>query len=84
MSVENETEEKREERRTCKESCPAGRFFSTLGRCFDPESEVRKHLLQSRLEFLKAIKSLVDQGIDDLEKDISKRKPKEATRIEVE
>lgn len=84
MSVEDKSEEKREEESTCRESCPAGRFFSTLGRCFDPESEVRKHLLQSRLEFLKAIKSLVDEGIADLEKDISQRKPKKATRIKVE
>jgi hypothetical protein len=84
MSGEDTSEEKREDESTCRESCPVGKFLSTFGRCFDPESEVRKHLVQSRIEFLKAIKSMVDESIADLEKDISKRKPKKATKIEVE
>lgn len=84
MSVEDANEKKRKEERACGESCPVGKFLSTFGRCFNPESEVRKHLAQSRLEFLKAVKSLVDESIADLEKDIAERKPKKATKIEVE
>ncbi len=63
--------------------CPVGRFFAELGKCGDRSSDFRTHLKQSRVEFLKAIRSLVDEGIERMEKEPDKEERK-ATRIEVE
>ena len=48
--------------------CPVGRFFSDIDRMLGKDSEFKAHLTRSRIEFLKAIRSLVDQGIAHLEK----------------
>ena len=63
--------------------CPVGRFFADLEEVFSKDSVFGKHLDKSRLEFLKAIKFLVDERIDTLEKKGTKKK-KRKTRIEVE
>ena len=63
--------------------CPVGRFFSRLEKCGDRGSDFRGHLKQSRVEFLKAIRSLVDEGIERMEKEPDQEERK-ATRIEVE
>jgi len=48
--------------------CPIGRFFLDLEKASGNKSLVLKHLSRSKLEFLKAIKYLVDDKIEDLEK----------------
>ena len=64
--------------------CPVGRFFSDLEKLSGKRSEFVKHLSQSRIEFLKAIRSLVDERIEGLEKKASKKDKKKGTKIKVE
>lgn len=61
--------------------CPVGRFFSDLERISGQKSEFFKHLNQSCVEFLKAIRSLVDERIEGLEK---KGAGKKMAKIKVE
>ena len=63
--------------------CPVGRFFEDLEGLHGEKSEFFDHLNQSRLEFLKAIRTLVDEKIESIEKK-SARKKKKATKIKVE
>lgn len=63
--------------------CPVGRFFEDLEGLQGGKPEFFDHLNQSRLEFLKAIRSLVDEKIVNIEKK-SARKQKKATKIKVE
>ena len=65
-------------------SCPVGRFFSDLEKAFGDKSEFLEHLSRSKLEFLKAVKYLVDDKIDNLEKKGATRGKKRATKIRVE
>ena len=53
-------------------SCPVVRFFSDLEKIFGRKSPFFGHLKSSRIEFLKAIKSLIDGRIDSLEKRATK------------
>jgi hypothetical protein len=62
--------------------CPVGRFFEDLEGLQGGKSEFFDHLNKSHLEFLKAIRSLVDGKIEHIEK--KTRKKKKATKIEVE
>ncbi len=64
--------------------CPVGRFFSDLDKLSGMKSEFVKHLSQSLIEFLKAIRSLVDERIVGLEKKASKKDKKKVTKIKVE
>ena len=64
--------------------CPVGKFFLDLETSFGAGSEFFGHMKNSRIEFLKAIRSLVDERIEGLEKQESKRKGKKSTRIRVE
>lgn len=64
--------------------CPVGRFFMDLQSSSGKKSDFFKHLDKSRVEFLKAIRSLVDDRIDAIEKTEHKKKKKKATRINVE
>ena len=66
------------------EVCPVGRFFLDLEKLSGEKSNFFKHLNQSRVEFLKAIRSLVDEKIDNIEKKGSKKTSKKATKIKVE
>lgn len=63
--------------------CPVGRFFGDLERVFE-KTEFRTHLRQSRIEFLKAVRSLVDEKIERLEKKSSSEVKKKMTKIKVE
>ena len=63
--------------------CPVGKFFLDLQKASGKKSEFFDHLTRSRVEFLKAIRSLVDEKIDDFEKKSAKGK-KKATKIKVE
>ena len=64
--------------------CPVGRFFSDLERVSGEKSKFFEHLNQSRVEFLKAIRSLVDERIDNLETKSKKKTGKKGTKIKVE
>jgi hypothetical protein len=64
--------------------CPVGKFFMDLERVSKKQSKFMHHLYQSRVEFLKAIRSLVDERIEDLEKRGHDKKGKKATKIQVE
>jgi len=62
--------------------CPVGRFFMDLERAAGKKSKFLEHLGKSRMEFLKAVRSLVDEKIQDLEKKETGKK--NITKIEVE
>jgi hypothetical protein len=65
--------------------CPVGRFFLDLEEGFGKQSEFFEHLQRSRVEFLKGIRSLVDERIGKLEKKKpSRSRKKKKTKIEVE
>ena len=48
------------------------------------KSKFREHINRSRIEFLKAIRSLLDERIEELEKGPSRRGEKKVTKIKVE
>ena len=64
--------------------CPVGEFFSDLENTFGKKSKFFKHMNQSRIEFLRAIRALVDEGIEALENKGSPKRGKKATKIKVE
>ena len=61
-----------------------GRFFSWMEWRISPSSEFREHMVKSKIEFLRGIRSLIDKRIDDLEKRQPKKTGKKAARIKVE
>jgi hypothetical protein len=65
-------------------TCPVGRFFAEFERPFTEKSKFFKHLNQSRVEFLKAVKSLIDERIEVLEKRQTGKADQKATKIKVE
>ena len=64
--------------------CPVGRFFLDLEDSLGKDSKFFEHLNQSRVEFLKAIRSLVDERIEALEKRSGSKGKKKVTKIKVE
>jgi sarcosine oxidase delta subunit len=64
--------------------CPVGRFFMDLEKMSGEKTEFFKHLNNSRVEFLKAIRSLVDDRIENLEKQEKKEKKRKMKKIKVE
>lgn len=64
--------------------CPVGKFFMDLENSFGKKSDFFKHMTQSRIEFLKAMRALLDERIDNLEKEKSPRKKKRMTKIKVQ
>jgi hypothetical protein len=63
--------------------CPVARFFAELEKACGKKSKFFDHLKQSQIEFLKGLRSLMDERIEELEK--KKTAPgKRATRIKVE
>ncbi|MEJ5300730.1 MAG: hypothetical protein WHS38_07060 [Thermodesulforhabdaceae bacterium] len=79
--------EQREERKvSCKEgiyACPVGQFFSFVEKSLGITSEFKKHIYNSKIEFLKAVRSLIDGRIKDLEDRIN-ASTKRAERVEIE
>ena len=65
-------------------SCPVGRFFLDLEKACGKKSKFFEHIAQSRMEFLKAVRSLLDEKIEDLEKKGSGKATKRMTKIKVE
>jgi hypothetical protein len=64
--------------------CPVGKFFMDLENVMGKKSKFREHMTRSRLEFMKGIRSLLDEGIDYCEKKSSKKKGNKMTKIKVE
>ena len=64
--------------------CPVGRFFMDIGKASAGKSKFFKHMNQSRIEFLKAIRSLVDERIESFEKQEQGKGRKKAEKIEVQ
>ena len=65
-------------------SCPVGTFFKDLEKAFGKNSPFYKHMSQSKIEFLKGIKSLLDERIENLEKKSSKKAGAKMTKVKVE
>ena len=64
--------------------CPIGRFFAEWEKSSLEKSNFFKHLNQSRVEFLKAVRSLIDERIENLEQRQDEKKGKRATKIKVD
>ncbi len=64
--------------------CPVGRFFLDLEKASGKRSKFFDHLTESRIEFLKAIRSLVDDRIGELEKKGAPKGEKRVKKIKVE
>ena len=65
-------------------ACPIGRFFKRLEKASQRKSKFTEHLNRSRIEFFKAIKCVIDEKIEALEKEGVSRGQKKTTRIKVE
>jgi hypothetical protein len=74
-------EKKGKEERTI---CPAGTFFMDLEKTFGRKSTFYKHMTRSRIEFLKGVKSLLDNRIEYLEKKGSNNAGAKMTKVKVE
>ncbi len=84
MSNKDKEEQKKEqEKKEEKEQivCPLGKLFAEF--CPPRNSKFFEHLNKSRVELLKAIRSIIDEKIERLEKRASSPK-KKITKIEVE
>ena len=64
--------------------CPVGKFFMDLQKLSRPRSKFFEHMDLSRIEFLKAIRSLVDERIEGLEEKKRSEQGKKATKINIE
>jgi hypothetical protein len=64
--------------------CPVGRFFMDIEKASARKSKFFEHFDRSRVEFLKALRSLLDESIERVEKKEHSGREKKATRIEVE
>ena len=64
-------------------ACPVGKFFMDLENVFAEKSDFFKHMNQSRIEFLKAMRSLLDARISALEKQARPKAKKRLTKIRV-
>ena len=67
-----------------KVECPVCRFFQELGKVSKKKSQFFDHMNLSQVEFLKAIRSLVDERIETLDARRGTRQERTATKIEVE
>lgn len=66
--------------------CPLGKFFLEIEKKAGTESRFFEHLSRSKIEFLKAVRSLVDARIETLEKEGAEKEKrgKKKENIEVE
>ena len=74
--------EKKSEQQTT--GCPVGTFFEDLEKTFGKKSPFFEHMTQSRLEFMKGVRSLLDARIENLEKKRSGNPAQKMTTIKVE
>ncbi|UCD81157.1 MAG: hypothetical protein JSW26_06935 [Desulfobacterales bacterium] len=64
--------------------CPVGKFFMELEDVMGKKSKFFEHMTRSRIEFLKGIRSLLDERISYYEKKGSKKTGKKMTKIKVD
>ena len=64
--------------------CPVGTFFMDFDKTFGRKSPFYKHMTRSKIEFLKGVKSLLDERIETLEKKSSKKTGTKLTKVKVE
>lgn len=64
--------------------CPVGRFFMDLEACMGKKSKFFEHMTRSKVEFLKGLRSLLDERIDHYEKKGAKKGGKKMTKIKVD
>jgi len=64
--------------------CPVGRFFTDLEGTLGNKSKFFKHMTRSKVEFLKGIRSVLDDRIDHYEKKGSKKTGKKMTKIKID
>jgi len=65
-------------------SCPVCRLFTELESAYGKKSNFFNHLNNSRVELLKAVKALVDDRIEYLEKKTETPAPRKAAKVKVE
>ena len=64
--------------------CPVGKFCQALEDAVGKKSKFFEHMTRSRVEFLKGIRSLLDERIEYYEKKGDKKTAKKMTKIKVE
>lgn len=64
--------------------CPVGSFMRDVEKTFGKKSKFVDHMTQSRIEVLKAVRSLVDERIDELDRKKSASGKKRMTKVEVD
>jgi hypothetical protein len=67
-----------------KASCSVGNLLSDFEKTFGKNSSFYKHMTQSKIEFLKGVRSLLDDRIERLEKKGSKKSGAKLTKVKVE
>ena len=65
-------------------TCSVSTFITDLEKTFGRKSPFYKHMSRSRIEFLKGVKSLLDDQIERLEKKASKKTSAKMTKVKVE
>jgi hypothetical protein len=84
MAEKKREQESRKKRQQTFTGCPVGSFFEDLEQAFGKKSRFFEHMTQSKLEFMKGIRSLLDARIDNLEKRRSGGAEGKMTKIKVE
>ncbi len=64
-------------------ACPVCELFDLGSKIFGKESEFFEHINNARIEFLKAIKSIIDKRIESLEKAKEKERKHKYSKIAV-
>lgn len=64
--------------------CPVGRFFQDLEERMGKDSSFCEHLNRSGIEFLRAIKTLINGRIEILEKKTSAKGKRKISKIKVD
>ena len=65
-------------------NCPVGAIFRDVEKTFGKKSNFLNHITQSRIEVLKAIRSLVDERIENLGKKSRRPSPKKMKNIRIQ
>ena len=66
---------------TC--NCPVGAIFKEIERTIGKKSNFLEHITQSRIEVLKAVRSLVDERIENLGQKKSKTGTEKVKNIQI-
>ena len=64
--------------------CPVGRFLMDLEGSLGKKSKFFEHMTRSKVEFLKGIRSFLDERIEHYEKKGSKKTGKKMTKIKID